>query len=77
MFSCVDINECDRYSPCDQVCINNEGSFMCSCQSGYELDEDMQNCIGIVIGYYSIIMHALCHVLWYNNDYVHVHRPKK
>ena len=45
----VDIDECDRFSPCDQVCINSVGSFMCSCESGYELEEDMRICTGRIV----------------------------
>ena len=45
----ADIDECDRFSPCDQVCINSVGSFMCSCESGYELEEDMRICTGRIV----------------------------
>ena len=36
----TDINECASDSTCDQVCNNNEGSYTCSCRSGYELITD-------------------------------------
>ena len=45
----VDIDECDRFSPCDQVCINTVGSFMCSCESGYELEENKRACTGRIV----------------------------
>ena len=32
---CEDINECEE-NVCDQVCTNMHGSFMCSCNYGYE-----------------------------------------
>ena len=31
---------------CSQVCVEVEGSFNCSCYSGYELQEDRVTCAG-------------------------------
>ena len=31
---------------CSQICVELEGSFSCSCFSGYELQEDKANCAG-------------------------------
>ena len=31
---------------CSQICVELEGSFSCSCYSGYELQEDKANCGG-------------------------------
>ena len=31
---------------CTQVCVDVEGSFNCSCYSGYELQEDGATCTG-------------------------------
>ena len=43
----TDINECmASSSPCGQICSNTEGSFECSCNNGYELDDDQRTCIG-------------------------------
>ena len=33
-------------NPCDHTCTNNEGSFNCSCNNGYVLDDDQQSCNG-------------------------------
>ncbi|XP_025205329.1 vitellogenin receptor [Melanaphis sacchari] len=34
---CSDINECDQYGICDQMCINLDGAYTCSCEPDYEL----------------------------------------
>ena len=47
ILSTIDQNECESGShSCDQVCINTEGSYTCSCRSGYELGSDGESCIG-------------------------------
>ena len=44
----TDINECnENENPCDQHCNNTVGSFTCSCDDGYELDENGRSCNGI------------------------------
>ena len=40
-----DVDEC-LDDPCSQLCNNTEGSFDCSCMSGYELLEDGRTCEG-------------------------------
>ena len=41
-----DINECELDNGgCDQTCMNINGSFECSCSSGYTLRNNAQ-CIG-------------------------------
>lgn len=32
---CVDANECELDDTCSQICTNTDGSYMCSCVSGY------------------------------------------
>ena len=45
----TDINECDNFNgDCDQICTNFAGSYTCSCQEGYVLNLDHQNCTGIL-----------------------------
>ena len=45
MFS--DIDECSEGTHnCSQICINTVGSFICGCNSGYELDRDGATCNG-------------------------------
>ena len=46
MFS--DIDECsDGTDDCSQTCTNTVGSFICGCNSGYELDSDGLTCNGM------------------------------
>ena len=33
----TDRNECEEWGYCDQMCTNTDGSYTCSCFSGYEL----------------------------------------
>jgi len=43
----VDIDECARGSHrCEQVCINNEGSYVCSCFNHHTLLSNLKNCLG-------------------------------
>ena len=46
MVWCIaDIDEC-QYSVCDHNCINSEGSYTCTCNSGFYLDRDGRSCLG-------------------------------
>ncbi len=45
-FPRIDINECDIGEPCEQVCVNNVGSFECRCVNGYQLEVNGLNCSG-------------------------------
>ena len=44
---CTDLDECLlSIHQCDTNCENTEGSYVCSCGEGYELDTDGYTCIG-------------------------------
>ena len=49
-FTCLDINECNTNNGgCSQVCNNQDGSFTCSCNSGFTLEggnacQDINEC---------------------------------
>lgn len=46
---CVDVNECRYYQGvCDHKCENTEGSYRCSCTSGFQLSNDGSSCDGNV-----------------------------
>ena len=47
----TDINECadDTLNDCDQICINTNGSYVCECDSGYLLNDDLITCSGIIM----------------------------
>ena len=44
----IDIDECanNTVNICEQKCINTQGSFMCACNSGFELNSDETTCRG-------------------------------
>ena len=44
-----DINECanDSLNGCNQICTNTIGSFLCECNNGYELGDDLMTCSGL------------------------------
>ncbi|WAR07528.1 MLP-like protein [Mya arenaria] len=45
---CQDIDECADTNSCEQICINTEGSFICSCKSGYRAESsDLKKCVDI------------------------------
>ena len=39
LFFMIDVDECEE-SPCEQWCTDTEGSFFCSCNSGFMLSSD-------------------------------------
>ena len=43
----LDANECNTNNGnCQQICSNTVGSYNCSCNKGYVLDEDKHGCTG-------------------------------
>ena len=41
----LDIDECKlETTPCDQDCINRNGSFQCTCRPGFALSADRTTC---------------------------------
>ena len=48
-----DINECDNANGgCQQICDNIPGSYVCSCNAGYDLNSDGKTCSGTYLFYY-------------------------
>ena len=44
----LDDNECaTNKGGCDHTCLNTNGSYVCACMDGYELDEDQHGCSGM------------------------------
>lgn len=44
----IDIDECGTDNGyCDHLCTNTNGSYICSCHTGYQLESDKHNCTGI------------------------------
>ena len=78
-----DLNECllpsndTRADSCDQTCTNTAGGFICACNEGYYLAEDLHTCEGIEnIKYYIFYMydheHTNTHVYMYLYILVHI-----
>ena len=45
-----DNNECStNHGGCSQICTNTQGSFKCSCLSGYKLAVDGLTCVGMLL----------------------------
>lgn len=44
--SLIDIDECKNQEMpvCDQLCLNEQGSYRCACQEGYQLSADGRSC---------------------------------
>ena len=51
---CLDIDECEEnVDGCSHGCVNTEGSYYCTCPSGYELISDNKTCTGEVFSTYT------------------------
>lgn len=43
----IDINECNTNNGgCDQICVNQPGTYHCKCNAGYTLSSNLHSCIG-------------------------------
>ena len=47
----TDINECEGYNDCHQMCTNTAGSYYCSCNAGFVLAVDERTCGGYCTTY--------------------------
>ena len=49
------MNECNNDNGgCDDTCTNNDGSYKCSCDDGYELDNDQHMCNGKIVTMHTV-----------------------
>ncbi|ELU18928.1 hypothetical protein CAPTEDRAFT_62161, partial [Capitella teleta] len=42
--TCIDVNECNEFGRCSQICVNTEGSYHCKCEEGYIMDPVLHYC---------------------------------
>ena len=72
-----DINEClTNNGGCEQVCTNTEGSFVCSCNSGFILNSDNFTCNGKLFYRITILLY-LCLVQSCIHIYMHINWSSK
>ncbi|KAK7468035.1 hypothetical protein BaRGS_00036739, partial [Batillaria attramentaria] len=45
--TCININECQGGTQCSQVCTDTIGSFICSCNTGFQLSADGRTCADV------------------------------
>ena len=45
-YSNTDINECRVSTTCEQNCTDTDGSYSCTCNTGYSLASDLRSCLG-------------------------------
>ncbi|KAG1681886.1 Very low-density lipoprotein receptor [Nymphon striatum] len=43
-YICDDLNECEEWGHCSQLCVNTKGSFKCSCRPTFRLEPDGKRC---------------------------------
>ena len=62
----VDINECERSEHnCSQLCDNVPGGFVCGCEAGYSLQEDVVTCTGMLSCQSLSLCVCVCELLTY------------
>ena len=58
-----DINEClSNNGGCSHNCINLDGTYICSCPTGYELDSRRKNCVGEISLYFKFLLRRTLNV---------------
>lgn len=56
LYISTDNDECSETEGmmCDHICVNTIGSFFCSCEEGYKLNDDGYTCDGMSLSLSSI-----------------------
>ncbi|CAK8693060.1 unnamed protein product [Clavelina lepadiformis] len=62
--SCIDVNECEQTRICTNgECVNQEGTFACECNEGYDYDEENKLCLDNRQGVcYAAVHQRMCEV---------------
>ena len=42
----TDVDECEEFNDCQQMCNNTKGSYTCGCNEGFSLAENGRSCTG-------------------------------
>ena len=65
----ADIDECEEYGICSQICINTIGSYKCSCHQNYTLQLDGKSCKAKGKLKFCNLWENICTKLWW----LHLH----
>ena len=70
----TDINECNTGNGgCEHTCTNNDGSFTCACDTGYQLDSN-QYCSGRQTHTHThTYMQSHTHINIHTQTHTHIH----
>ena len=61
----VDTDECATHNGgCEGSCTDNDGSYECSCQNGYQLSDDKHSCNGTCY-FYLLYVENVCYGMQY------------
>ncbi|XP_067018613.1 mucin-like protein isoform X3 [Acropora muricata] len=66
---CLDIDECASNMSCAQECNNTQGSFQCSCNSGFILNSDQRSCNTDPCYINPCLNNGTCHVDFSTSNY--------
>lgn len=71
----IDVDECIQApKPCNFICKNTEGGYLCSCPRGYILQEDGKSCRGDTQqnqnSLYEVFVHICPCYTWFRSDYL-------
>ena len=71
-----DTNECanDFLNGCNQICTNTIGSFLCECNNGYELGDDLMTCSGLYNNIMSHLKYICDNCISRHTENIYIHK---